>query len=91
MFNLSDNSDILSLSTVPEKLLENRRINSEIVVNKKELKDISYMEDFQVVEKNYIEKALKIFGRDTEGKKKIADKMGIGLTTLYRKIQKYNI
>ena len=49
------------------------------------------MEDFQVVEKNYIEKALKIFGRDTEGKKKIAEKMGIGLTTLYRKIQKYDI
>ncbi|MBC2852690.1 sigma 54-interacting transcriptional regulator [Cetobacterium sp. 2G large] len=91
MFNLSDNSDILSLSTVPEKLLENRRINNEIVVEKKESKDVSYMEDFQVVEKSYIEKALKIFGRDTEGKKKIADKMGIGLTTLYRKIQKYNI
>ncbi|MEG0644292.1 MAG: sigma 54-interacting transcriptional regulator, partial [Cetobacterium sp.] len=91
MFNLSDNSDILSLSTVPEKLLENRKINNDIVVKNKEFKDVSYMEDFQIVEKNYIEKAFKIFGRDTEGKKKIAEKMGIGLTTLYRKIQKYDI
>ena len=91
MFNLSDNSDILSLSTVPEKLLESRRTNNEIIKENKEPKVACCMEDFQIVEKNYIEKALEIFGRDTEGKKRISQKMGIGLTTLYRKMQKYNI
>ena len=47
--------------------------------------------DFEKIEKVYIEKSLEKYGDDTESKKYIADKMSIGLTTLYRKMKKYNI
>ena len=91
MFNLSDNSDILSLSTVPEKLLESKNLNKlENEVEKKYDKNFE-LEDFHDIEKKYIKRALEIFGYDTEAKKQISNKMGIGLTTLYRKIQKYNL
>ena len=53
--------------------------------------DKSELEDFEKIEKVYIEKSLKKYGDDTENKKYIADKMNIGLTTLYRKMKKYDI
>ena len=91
MFNLSDKSDILSLSTVPEKILKSKNLNKlENEVEKKYDKNFE-LEDFHDIEKKYIKRALEIFGYDTEAKKQISNKMGIGLTTLYRKIQKYNL
>lgn len=43
------------------------------------------------LEKRLIIKALDTFGWDTEGKLKAAKKLGIGKTTLYNKINQYNI
>ncbi|MGL5175964.1 MAG: sigma-54 interaction domain-containing protein [Cetobacterium sp.] len=91
MFNLSDGSDILSLSTIPEKLLEEKYLDKELKKDCSLSKEDNYLEDFENIEKKYIQKALEIFGKDTEGKKIIASKMNIGLTTLYRKIQRYDI
>ena len=42
-------------------------------------------------EKNYILQGLEKFGNTTEGKKIISEKMGIGLTTLYRKLKRFGI
>ncbi|MBM6875446.1 helix-turn-helix domain-containing protein, partial [Fusobacterium mortiferum] len=42
-------------------------------------------------EKRLIEKALKIYGSDTNGKNICAEKLGIGIATLYRKIEKYKL
>ena len=53
--------------------------------------DNNELEDFEKIEKEYIEKALLKYGEDTEGKKLIAKKMNIGLTTLYRKMKRFNI
>jgi sigma-54 dependent transcriptional regulator len=39
------------------------------------------------LEKNEIKKALDIYGYDTKGKKMAARKLGIGIATLYRKIE----
>ena len=39
-----------------------------------------------VMEEREIEKALRIFGDDTEGKKQAAKALGISLATLYRKL-----
>lgn len=91
MFNLSDNSDILSLSTVPEKLLENKNMDKIPAQERESFENNMDLEDFCEVEKKYIKKALEIFGDDTEGKRNVSEKMGIGLTTLYRKMQKYDI
>ena len=45
----------------------------------------------EYMEKEYIKKALKLYGRSPEGKQKSADELGIGIATLYRKIKKYNL
>ncbi|SHJ66304.1 GAF domain-containing protein [Tepidibacter formicigenes] len=46
---------------------------------------------FEELEKEEIMKALKKYGNSTEGMKKIADALNIGIATLYRKVKKYNI
>ena len=42
-------------------------------------------------EKRLISKALRIYGSDTTGKNICAEKLGIGIATLYRKIEKYKL
>ena len=43
------------------------------------------------VEKKEIEKSLKFYGTTTEGKQMAAKKLGIGIATLYRKIEFYKL
>ena len=40
-------------------------------------------------EKNVIENKIKLYGNTVEGKKRVAEELGIGLTTLYRKLNDY--
>ncbi|NBI05996.1 sigma-54 interaction domain-containing protein [Senegalia massiliensis] len=79
MINLADNYNILKKEMIPENIMnyiQNRDIGNEIETIKK-LKD---------VEKDYIIKALDIYGWDTKGKKMASKKLGIGIATLYRKL-----
>ena len=90
MFNMSGYSSILTKNLLPDSIFSNREIksiklHSIIDVEKEEL------EDFEVLEREYIIRALEKYGDSTEGKKKISEKMGIGLTTLYRKMKKFGI
>lgn len=39
------------------------------------------------LERSEIAKAIRIYGNNTEGKKQAAKKLGIGLATLYRKME----
>jgi len=43
------------------------------------------------IERELFIKAIEIYGSDGESKKVIAEKLGIGIATLYRKLKKYNI
>ena len=43
------------------------------------------------LEKKEIKKALSIYGNSTEAKKLVAKSLGIGIATLYRKIEEYNL
>ncbi len=43
------------------------------------------------VEKDHILELLDKLGRDTNGKKKVANKLGISLPTLYRKLNQLRI
>lgn len=47
--------------------------------------------NLEVMEKRMIEKAIARYGTGTENKKKVAEVLGIGVATLYRKIKKYGI
>ena len=43
------------------------------------------------LEKEAIENAINKYGTNTEGMKKVADALNIGIATLYRKIKKFDI
>lgn len=47
--------------------------------------------NLEAMEKRMIEKAIARYGKGTEDKKKVAEVLGIGMATLYRKIKKYEI
>lgn len=85
MVNLSE-GDLLTSDVLPEKILRYR--NCSDTIHSFQLEEL---EEFEILEERYIRKGLDIYGNDTEGKKKIAKKMNIGLTTLYRKMQRYKI
>ncbi|HSQ88250.1 helix-turn-helix domain-containing protein [Romboutsia sp.] len=52
---------------------------------KQEIKTIEQLE------KEAIENAIKKYGNNTEGMKKVAEALNIGIATLYRKIKKFDI
>ncbi|MGK0469345.1 sigma 54-interacting transcriptional regulator [Clostridium sp.] len=69
-------------------------INYELLPDK--MKNISVSSETQklnldTMEKEVIIKAIEIYGNDAESKKIIAEKLGIGIATLYRKLKKYNL
>lgn len=90
MINMSSEDGIIKKEMLPANILQNLHIHST-PKDKIIFKEDMSLDSFENIEKNYIEKALNIYGNDTEGKKIISEKMNIGLTTLYRKIKKYNI
>lgn len=49
------------------------------------------IQTFDNVEKTEIIKAINKYGSNTEGMKKVAKALNIGIATLYRKVKKYNI
>lgn len=91
MINMSGSNGIISLDLLPENILHHSDIDNSSAIDELLFNDKSELEDFEKIEKVYIEKSLKKYGDDTENKKYIADKMNIGLTTLYRKMKKYDI
>ncbi|WP_300392588.1 sigma 54-interacting transcriptional regulator [Fusobacterium sp.] len=90
MINMSSDEGIITKNMLPKNILNNSE-NTSISSNNLTFKENITLENFEKIEKEYIEKALLIYGNDTESKKYISEKMNIGLTTLYRKIKKYNI
>lgn len=75
--NITNNSYI-SLKDLPEKIKNYEEDNTNRYCLKR-------------IEKEVISKALKEYGNTTEGKRKAAIALGIGIATLYRKIAEYKI
>ncbi|WMJ90324.1 sigma-54 interaction domain-containing protein [Anaerocolumna sp. MB42-C2] len=50
-----------------------------------------YVHTIRELEEKEIQKAIWIYGDSTEGKRRIAQKLGIGMATLYRKLDTYKI
>ena len=83
MMNVTEN-DTLTLESLPSNMLEKK---SDKVVNL-EVDELSQrVVPLSELETNEIKKALDIYGYDTKGKKMAARKLGIGIATLYRKIE----
>lgn len=91
MFNISGNNNILNSSLLPENISKKSISNSSICLQTVIKDSADDFENFDIIEKNYILQGLEKFGNTTEGKKIISEKMGIGLTTLYRKLKRFGI
>ncbi|MCT4621055.1 MAG: sigma 54-interacting transcriptional regulator [Marinisporobacter sp.] len=83
MINMMDTSGIILPEILPRKLIR--------IDEKNEKKNKNEVFDLDQIEKDTIQRALKMYGETTECKQIVARKLGIGIATLYRKISKYNL
>lgn len=79
MINLMGENGILSYNHLPQKLLITKSI------------EISQERTLKSIEIEMINNLLIKYGDSTESKKQIAKILGIGIATLYRKIEQYNL
>ncbi|UUV17263.1 sigma 54-interacting transcriptional regulator [Fusobacteria bacterium ZRK30] len=82
MINLSDESGIITKDLLPDNLISEEKSAVNILESVLTIAD---------AEKILIENAIKKYGNNTSGKKEAAKELGIGIATLYRKVEKYNI
>ena len=75
---IEENEKTIDLKHLPPKFLGNKEKDEKI----KTLKEL---------EKEAISSLLKIYGNSSEAKKVIAKSLGIGIATLYRKLNSYNL
>lgn len=90
IMNTCGEAERVTVSMLPENIISPKNKNLVLEEIKKESFEI-LEDEFCEIEKNYIIKGLEKYGNSTEGKKILCDKMNIGLTTLYRKLKKFNI
>lgn len=77
-----DETGIVTKDMIPEKIKNNFEISD---FKYKQIRKISEIEREEILA------ALIQYGWDIESKKKISKKLGVGIATLYRKIEKYQI
>lgn len=86
MINMMEEDGVLNSQTLPQRILADttrksfRKDSSTIAIRK--LADL---------ERQEISQALTIYGTTTKGKKLAASELGIGIATLYRKIEQYDL
>lgn len=80
MMNLADDSGVLTAEMLPRNVLEYKNSDTNEETNKKHIKPL------KEIEKEHILKALDFYGCDTKGKQLAAKSLGIGIATLYRKL-----
>ena len=84
MVSISDERGIIDKSMLPESFIENyKELLNDSIDRSINIKEIIPLKE---IEKLYIKKAIEKYGNTTEGKKIAAKKLGIGIATLYRKM-----
>ncbi|MBU3145216.1 sigma-54-dependent Fis family transcriptional regulator [Clostridium sp. CF012] len=82
IINMMGTDGIITKEILPKSIFHNK---TNIFNNEDEIYTLKYLE------KNAIKNALEKYGESTEGKKNAAMKLGIGIATLYRKIEEYKL
>lgn len=88
MINMCDERGIITKDMIYENIVKNSISRNKEEINSEKDTPLMTLEES---EKLLIKKALSIYGSDTAGKNLCAEKLGIGIATLYRKIDKYNL
>lgn len=86
MINLSDERGVITKEMLPDNIL-----NEERSADRGDLENREGIQTIAQVEERLIIDSLNLCGRDTKGKNEAAKMLGIGIATLYRKIEKYRI
>lgn len=81
MINMMEEDGVLGIHTIPENVKEIQEVEGDNI----------FVSRLDQLERQEIEKALEIYGRSTDDKNLIAKKLGIGIATLYRKMDKYEL
>ncbi|MCF0149279.1 MAG: sigma 54-interacting transcriptional regulator [Clostridium sp.] len=81
--NMIGTDGVIDKEVIPKNILSRDRI--DITLDRKEIIPLKELEEIE------IKKALELYGTTTEDKKLIAKKLGIGIATLYRKIDEYKL
>ncbi len=80
IMNMAEKNGVITRNILPKKLLMEERFEIDFLPL-----------SLESMEREYIKKALALYGDSKEGKQKAADELGIGIATLYRKLKKYNL
>lgn len=86
MINMMEGNGILTRETLPQRILADRGNNNCSIGT--ETAAVRRLDD---LERQEIVQALALHGSTTEGKKQAARELGIGIATLYRKIEQYDL
>ncbi|MFA6941747.1 MAG: sigma 54-interacting transcriptional regulator, partial [Clostridiaceae bacterium] len=80
MINIDEGNGILTKDMLPLNILEEK----EDIFNKTA---VNLIRPLKEIEKDFINRAVELYGNDTSGKKIASEKLGIGIATLYRKLK----
>lgn len=83
IINMIGIDGIINKDVVPKNIIKTDI--KEVFIKNDEIIPIKELEKYEIV------KAISIYGSTTEAKKTIAKKLGIGIATLYRKLDEYKI
>ena len=85
MINMMEEDGVLDTRTLPANISEPQTEAGNVIPDDTALHEAVI--PLKELERGEILKALRLCGSDTEGKKQAAKKLGIGLATLYRKVE----
>ncbi|WP_462428157.1 sigma-54 interaction domain-containing protein [Fusobacterium varium] len=89
MVNMADDSGRITKNMLYDNILKNKQnIKNDRNISFNDSNDVYTIEE---MEKILIKKALELYKDDSNCKNKAASKLGIGIATLYRKIDKYKL
>ena len=91
MVNISEEK-VISADLLPRSFNLNNRKDIEVEMSSNYIeRDKNLKELTESFEKSVLIEYLKEYGYSTNGKQIIAEKLGMNLSTLYRKLYRYNI
>ena len=85
MINMMEEDGVLNMGTLPANISEPQPGVGKTGESGTVVTDM--VTPLRELERSEIAKAIRIYGNNTEGKKQAAKKLGIGLATLYRKME----